>query len=75
VEGPAPSPPGRGWFGMHGESYFNHVVCDAWEKKVTVAMSWEADIYSEWSVTFIWPDWDGGDGRGYHAIGMGFRSR
>ena len=62
-------------FGMHGESYFNHVVCDARERKVTVAMTWETDIYSEWSVTFIWPDWDGDDARGCHAIGMAYRSR
>jgi hypothetical protein len=62
-------------FGMHGASYFNHVACDARAKTVTVAMAWETDIYSEWSVTFVWPEWESEASRGYHAIGMGYRSR
>lgn len=32
----------RHW--MRGESYFNHVDCDARSEQVRIAMTWEADI-------------------------------
>lgn len=62
----------RHW--MTGESYFNHVDCNARDERVTVAMSWEADIYAEWSVTFAWRAREDGTFE-YRPIGMGFRNR
>lgn len=62
----------RHW--MRGEAYFNEVVCDARNERLTVAMSWDADIYAEWSVTFVCRERDGGVLE-YHPFSMGFRNR
>lgn len=62
-------------WGMHGGSYFNHVVCDARQGTVTVAMSWDNNIYAEWTVAFAWPEWESPNSRGFHAFRMGYRSR
>ena len=43
-------------------------------ERVTVAMTWEADIYAEWSVTFVWREREDG-ALEYRPISMGFRTR
>lgn len=63
----------RHW--MRGESYFNHVDCDARTGQVRIAMTWEADFYVEWSVTFVRREREDGAAPEYHPFAMGFRNR
>ena len=62
-------------WGMHGAPYFNHVTCDAHENRVVVAMSWDSDIYSEWSVTFVVRTPAGAAAHEYHPRSMGYTTR
>lgn len=61
--------------GMHGESFVNHLACDARTERVTVALTWETNIYAEYSVTFAWREGADGGAPGYTALEMGFRNQ
>jgi hypothetical protein len=63
----------RHW--MRGESYFNQMDCDARTGQVRIAMTWEADIYAEWSVTLVWREREDGSAPEYRPIAMGYRNR
>jgi hypothetical protein len=64
-----------GRWGMHGGTYFNHVACDAHARQVTVALSWENNVYAEWTVTFVVSVREGATAYEYHPFRMGYRSR
>jgi hypothetical protein len=61
-------------WGMHGGTYFSHIVCDAWKKEVTVALSWENNIYAEWTVTFTLRKPEGATTHEYRPYRMGYRN-
>ena len=61
--------------GIAGEPYLNHVECDARASKVTLSMSWETDVYGEWSFTFPWQQRDDGVPRWPWPTGFAFRNR
>jgi len=58
--------------GMFGEPSLTLVQCDAREGRVKLEMSWDADIYSAWSVSFAWHGEPPGRASPFT---MGFRSR
>jgi hypothetical protein len=61
-------------WGMHGGTYFNHIVCDAWKKEVTVALSWDNNIYVEWTVTFTLRTPEGATSHEYQPYTMSYRN-
>jgi hypothetical protein len=61
--------------GIAGEPYLNQVACDARAERVTLSMSWDSDIYSEWSFTFTWQHRGDGVPRWPWPIGFAFRNR
>jgi hypothetical protein len=62
-------------YGIRGEPYLNHVECDARAETITLSMSWDADIYAEWSVTFFRREREEGIPRWCRPTGFAFRSR
>jgi hypothetical protein len=51
------------------------VQCDTRAEKVTLSMSWETNIYAEWSVTFFWREREEGVPRWCWPTGFAFRNR
>jgi len=61
--------------GIAGEPWISQVECDARTGKVTLSLTWETDVYGEWSFTFSWQERDDGVPRWPWPTGFAFRNR